>query len=312
MKISLGPVSYYWSRDALLDFYRHAATWPVDVIYLGETVCSKRRALRTAEWIDLARDLARTGKTAVLSTLTLIEADSELSTVTKLCDNGELLVEANDMAAVQLMSENKLPFATGPAINIYNARTLQRLHKSGLIRWTAPIELTRNTLAAILDEAAVLGFKNSIDTEIFALGHVPLTYSARCFTARAHNLPKDSCGFVCKSYPDGLPVSTQDDQRLLILNGIQTQSGDVLNLLPEWQDMQTLGVDYLRINPQSRHMDEIVQEVSRALNEDAVPDVSAYLATSTCNGFWYGDAGYRQVKTARPDNGVRQLTTVSK
>ena len=300
MKVSLGPVSYYWSREALLDFYQRAATWPVNVIYLGETVCSKRRALRTGEWIDLARELAKTGKTAVLSTLTLIEADSELSTVSKLCDNGELLVEANDMAAVQLMSEKKLPFVTGPAINIYNARTLQRLHKSGMIRWTAPIELTRSTLIEILNEVAVLGFRNNIETEIFTLGYMPLTWSARCFTARAHNLPKDKCEFICRSYPDGLPVSTQDDRRFLTLNGIQTQSGDVLNLLPEWQDMRALGVDYLRISPQSRHMDAILERISLALHEDAIPDVSPYLATAACNGFWHGDAGYRHIEPAGP------------
>ena len=45
MKLSLGPVLFYWDRQQTLDFYANMASQPLDVIYLGETVCSKRRAL---------------------------------------------------------------------------------------------------------------------------------------------------------------------------------------------------------------------------------------------------------------------------
>lgn len=41
------------------------------------------------------------------------------------------------------------------------------------------------------------------EVELFAYGHLPLAYSARCFTARAENLPKDDCQFVCLNYPEG-------------------------------------------------------------------------------------------------------------
>ena len=58
MKLSLGPLQYFWPRERTLAFYREAAAWPVDIVYLGETVCSKRRELRTAEWIALAEELA--------------------------------------------------------------------------------------------------------------------------------------------------------------------------------------------------------------------------------------------------------------
>ena len=62
MKISLGPILYYWQREMLLEFYEQMAGLPLDTIYLGETVCSKRRALRTADWIALARHLAEIGR----------------------------------------------------------------------------------------------------------------------------------------------------------------------------------------------------------------------------------------------------------
>ena len=104
MKLSLGPLQYFWPRDTTLAFYRDAATWPVDIVYLGETVCSKRRELRTAEWIELAQELAAAGKEVVLSSLSLIEAESELGVVDRLAALGGFKVEANDLSAVQVWS----------------------------------------------------------------------------------------------------------------------------------------------------------------------------------------------------------------
>ncbi|MES9974891.1 MAG: U32 family peptidase, partial [Candidatus Thiodiazotropha sp.] len=105
-KLSIGPVLYYWSRDKLFDFYAQAADMPVDIIYLGETVCSKRRSLRTSDWLDLAANLSRQcNKEIVLSSLALIEAESELKTLRRLCDNGSFVIEANDIGAIHIMSK---------------------------------------------------------------------------------------------------------------------------------------------------------------------------------------------------------------
>ena len=62
MKYSLGPVLYYWSKETLEDFYQQAAASPADVIYLGEAVCSKRRATKVGDWLDMAKSLAGSGK----------------------------------------------------------------------------------------------------------------------------------------------------------------------------------------------------------------------------------------------------------
>src|SRR5690606_38628976 len=51
MKLSLGPIHYFWERDAVFAFYRQVAEWPVDIVYLGEVVCSKRRELRRDDWL---------------------------------------------------------------------------------------------------------------------------------------------------------------------------------------------------------------------------------------------------------------------
>ena len=72
MRLTLGPLQYFWPRERVLAFYREAAGWPLDVIYLGENVCSKRRELATRDWIALAHELAGGGREVVLSSLALL------------------------------------------------------------------------------------------------------------------------------------------------------------------------------------------------------------------------------------------------
>ena len=67
MKYSLGPVLWYWPKETLNAFYQAAASSQADVIYLGESVCSKRRATKTADWLSMAKSLASAGKQVVLS-----------------------------------------------------------------------------------------------------------------------------------------------------------------------------------------------------------------------------------------------------
>ena len=296
MKLSLGPSLFFWQRETVYDFYQRMAQQPLDLIYLGETVCSKRRELKTQEWIDLGRELAAAGKQVVLSSLALIEAESELKTLRRLCDNGELMVEAGDMGAVQMLSERGLPFVTGPAVNIYNAYTLQTLHNKGLQRWVMPVELSAKTLADILSDAQQLGFADAIETEVFSYGYLPLAYSARCFTARARNLPKDQCEFVCLEYPEGLPVASQEDQSVFTINGIQTLSGQVYNLLPELEQMAAIGVDIVRLSPRLEAMELVIEQFRDQL--DGRASQIPVIPEDAVNGYWYQNAGL--VNTYQP------------
>ena len=61
MKLALGPVQYYWPRQQLLEFYGEMATSPVDIVYLGETVCSRRHEMKEDDWLELARGLKAEG-----------------------------------------------------------------------------------------------------------------------------------------------------------------------------------------------------------------------------------------------------------
>ena len=289
-KLSLGPVPYFWSRETLLGFYENIATTPVDIVYLGETVCSKRRSLQRADWLELAAHLQAAGKEVVLSTLTLLEAGSELGSLKRLCEQQDFLVEANDMSAVQQLAGNT-PFVTGPAVNIYNARTLSVLAGLGLHRWVLPVELSRDTLADMQADRPA-----GVETEVLVFGRLPLAYSARCFTARAHNLPKDDCQFRCLDYPDGMLLSTREDEPFLVLNGIQTQSARTLNLVSELDELRQLGVDVLRISPQSSHTDTVIRLFNACLQGDcstaaAETELAELMPIGPCNGYWHGGAG---------------------
>ena len=63
LRLDLGPVQYYWPKDKLVTFYREVADMPVDIVYLGETVCARRHELREDDWLSIASDLASTGTT---------------------------------------------------------------------------------------------------------------------------------------------------------------------------------------------------------------------------------------------------------
>lgn len=293
MKLSLGPVQYYWSRDDLQDFYGQVADMPLDIVYLGETVCSKRRLFRFDDWMETARMLRDAGKDVVLSTMALLEAESELKSVRRICNNGEFLVEANDMAAVQLLSAAGLPFVAGPTINIYNPATLQVLADAGLKRWVPAVELGKTSLAAIQQQAP-----KQVEMELFAWGRMPLAMSARCYTARAYDLPKDDCQYRCLDHADGLTLRTREGEPFLAINGIQTQSALTCNLLPEIAEINQLGVDVLRISPQANHSDRIVQAFSEALRGVEKPaDLQRFMPVGGCDGYWQEQAGMRLFRT---------------
>lgn len=291
MKLAVGPLLYLWSREAVTDFYARVAASPVDIVYLGETVCSKRRFLTLADWQMLAERLVSAGKEVILSTLTLMESESELRTMRRIVANGQYPIEANDMAAVYAVTEAEEAFIAGPHINTYNQATLELLAELGARRWVMPMELSRDTLAQMQQKRP-----DGLQTEVFVYGRMPLAFSARCFTARNRNLPKDDCRLCCGDYADGLPLGTQEGEGFLTLNGIQTQSGLVCNLLTELSALEKLGVDVVRLSPQSQHMEQVITAFHDVIQGNAEPEsaqkeLSAVVGEEYCNGYWFGEPG---------------------
>lgn len=286
MKLSLGPVLFFWERDTLMQFYAEMAEQPLDIIYLGETVCSKRRSLSLDDWLGLARDMQQQSQAqVVLSGLTLVEAASELSSLKRMCANAEFLVEANDMAAVQYLSEQKVPFVGGPALNIYNGHTLAEFIAAGMLRWTPPVESSAQIISAALNQLDELGVPRP-EVEVFAYGHLPLAYSARCFTARAENRAKDDCELCCIQHEEGIPLLSQEGQALFTINGIQTMSAEINNLLADFPSLRTAGVDIARLSPRAKGMHNVISAWDTVRQGEHPP-----LAVQGCNGYWHGRPG---------------------
>ena len=287
MKLSLGPLQYFWPRERTLAFYREAIQWPVDIVYLGETVCSKRRELRTADWLALAEELAESGKQIVLSTLALIEAESELSVLDRQISHGGFWIEANDLSAVQLGREKGRPFVAGPSLNVYNHRAMAMLMEDGLQRWVPGVEQGRSLIGELKDGIESDG-GTMPELEVISWGRLPLAYSARCFTARALDVPKDQCGFRCIDYADGMPLATREGRPFLRINGISVQGEEITDLGPELDELRELGVDILRLYPQADGMADVVRHFDVARTATAVP-----VRIGERNGYWHGEPGMR-------------------
>jgi O2-independent ubiquinone biosynthesis protein UbiV len=297
MKIALGPVLYYWPRNTLFRFYDTVAASAADIVYLGEAVCSRRHEMRLPDWLEIAAKLREAGKEVVLSTQVLLESGSDVSAMSKIAANGEFMVEANDMGAVHRVA-GKVPFVAGPHLNLYNLPSLEWMAQLGATRWVPPLEMKRDDLA-LLQRGRPAG----LQTEVFAYGRMPLAFSARCFTARHRNLPKDDCQFACMDHPDGLVLKTREGEEFLVLNGTQTQSARVYNLVDALGDMRAQGVEVVRISPQSNDTLDIVSIFDEARRQtltaqEAKARMQAHLPGAECNGYWHGQAGLAQHEAA--------------
>lgn len=274
MQLTIGPVLYHWPRTTLLQFYAGLADSAADTIVLGEVVCARRRELRLDDWLALGRELQSAGKRVVLATQALVETEADLRLIERQGEQGAggFAVEAGDASALQLLA-GRVPLVLGPHLNIYSREALQEHAGLGATHWVAPVELALDALALINPpEAPVLTpHGDPIATEAWAFGRLPLAFSARCFTARHHRVPKDDCGYHCLADPDGLLLSSGEGQPFLVLNGTQTQSAVVQNLLEEAAALRAAGVGALRLSPCAQGFDRVVADFDTVFNQGEAP-----------------------------------------
>jgi collagenase-like PrtC family protease len=75
------------------------------------------------------------------------------------------------------------------------------------------------------------------------------------------------------------------------LNGIQTMSADVTNLLADYPGLVSSGADLLRLSPRAEGMVEVVRAYDQ-VRQGATPP----LYVEGCNGYWHGQAGMLRVE----------------
>lgn len=290
LALSLGPILFFWTKKQILDFYQQMLEQPLDTIYLGESVCSRRQEMRFADWFDLAKDIACAGKKVVFSSQVLLESESDLKRLRKLVEQDVFKVEANDLGAVKLARDQDLIFVAGQTLNIYNEQTLDFFRKLGAVSWVPPVEMPAAKLKKVLDT------KPNIECEVFGWGKLPLAFSSRCFTARYYNLKKDSCEFKCQEHPDAITVNTREGQSFLTINGIQTMSADCYTLLQHYEEITNLGIKLFRLSPQHQHMTDIIQIHHAVINNqlnitEALTQLAAFSEHGLVDGYWLGQAG---------------------
>jgi collagenase-like PrtC family protease len=300
MEISIGPILFHWPSDRKRDFYyRIADEAPVDRVYLGELICSKRAPFFSDYLSDVVERLTAAGKKVFFSTLAEVMTRQERQMVEGLCSMPDGSVEANEAAALYALRGR--PHLVGPYVNAYNEKALGYLVSQGAKHVTLPVEVPSNTVARMTQEARQL----DITTEVIAWGRVGLALSARCYHARAHDRIKDNCQYACEEDPDGLTLQTLDNEPFLAINGIQTLTYKCINLVHEIDALKSCGVDVIRISPQDCDLVRIADSFRKVIDQRVSPQEAEhemsgiFAGVPFANGFYHGVEGHSWITGGR-------------
>ncbi|MCC5988890.1 MAG: U32 family peptidase [Pararhodobacter sp.] len=291
MDLTVGPNLFFWSTEKLHRHHTELAAAPVARVVLGELVCSKRLPFWQDSIPPAIEALQEAGKEVALTTLALITLKRERRLTADLAAMG-LPVEINDLSALAHIPEGT-PFWVGPLVNVYNEGTLRWLAGRGAVRICLPPELPPRSVSVLAEAARGCG----VAIEVWGHGRLPLAISARCYHARLHDRAKDSCQFVCAEDPDGRDVDTLDGQKFLVVNGVQTLSQAHACHAHHVEELRAMGVDALRLSPQSQGFGVICAGYARLLaGETGADDLLATLRAAQpgaafCDGFASGHPG---------------------
>jgi collagenase-like PrtC family protease len=292
-ELTLGPNLFNWAPETWRDFYfRIADEAPVSIVYLGETICSKRAPLFRDHYEAVSERLRAAGKTVVHSTLGETASKVDRRLVGEVCETVSDLVEANDASAAFFLRGR--PHYIGPLMNVYNEETLRFLGARGARNICLPAELPFSAIGILCTAAQ----PENVSIEVQVFGRQSLALSARCYHARAHGRTRDTCRFVCENDPDGLVLATLERKPFLVANGVQTLSYEYLNLVQEIPALKAAGVSRYRLSPHSCDMVRVATSFRSVL--DGALTIAEALASLEelaldapfSNGFHHGRPGY--------------------
>ncbi len=286
-QLTLGPLLYHWDAEKRRDFYfKIADEAPVDSVYLGEVICSKREPYFEDYFDQVADRLKSAGKQVVISTLGLVTSAREMNDIRKHASENAV-VEANDVACLQALHGK--PHVIGPLVNVFNEGAREFVLRNGAFRVVLPVEAPATSIKVLANTPA--------EIEVMVFGRQTLSIAMRCYHARSHGLTKDTCQYVCGLDPNGLSATTVTGDDLLTISGTSTQSHGYVVLLKELEAMRKMGVTHFRLSPQYVDMVAVASIHRDTLDGKCSPEeAEARLQQITddvpfVNGFYYAREG---------------------
>ena len=295
-ELTMGPLLFHWSAETKRDFwFRVADEAPVDTVYLGEAVCSKREPFFNPHIEEVSERLTRAGKRVVSSSLAQVVTAIDRRASTGIAEFETADIEANDASLLPLLQRK--PHRIGQYLNVYNEATITHLASNDAYYFSLQPELPAETISRLTEAAEAAG----ATTEVQVFGRVTLALSARCYHARAHGRTKDNCLFVCENDADDMELQTRSHHKFLAVNGIQTLSHRYLELSAEIPALVTMGVAALRLSPHNLDMIAIARAYRQLLDGRISADetfanlVELGLPQPVMNGFFHRKPGYLHV-----------------
>lgn len=289
MEISLAPAPITWGKKQIKEFYKKVALMPVDIAYIGETVCSKRSSFSIDDLKEITLILKENNKKVFISTLGLLTTTKEFEQVRKLFSIADG-IEVNSLGVLSLLSE-KTPgqeFVVGPFLNVYNKNSARAFLSLGASKIVLPAELSFKNISDIVSMTKEL--------EISVWGNITCAISWRCYSARSFDLERKNCKMKCMEYPDGILLKNVDDKDIFLIDGTRVLAARDYCLIEQLDELKSIGIKNIRINPSRKHTAEIVNIFKQAVNgemplKEASSELKKYSTYGLSNGWFYSKAG---------------------
>ena len=219
-------------------------------------------------------------------------SSSELKEVKRLVDNGELMIEANDLGAVQLASEAGLPFVCGPAINAYNADVLRMLLKQGMQRWVMPVELSRDWLMQLNGIWAGSASSSRWRCSPMVICRSPTRHAA---SPPAPRPAQGQLRTACIDYPTGRLPAVARGRRCSTSTASRPSPVTATTWVTSSKGMEGL-VDVVRLSPEGMETLTMLERF-RPTNRDGPLPLQQ---EQDCNGYWRQIPGMSLVEKRYP------------